>query len=220
MTHKAIGIAAAGLAAAGVTALGLVTTSAPAVAETPTPSTTASSSPSGTASPSASGSASPGTTPTTGSTAKPGRGTGGSADTAVTGEEATKVTAAVKAKYPTLTVTNVRKDPDGSYDVLGTKDGANVFYDVSADLATITENTGGAGRGGKGGSADTAVTGDEATKVTAAVKAKYPTFTASSVRKDPDGSYDVIGTKDGANVFYDVSADLATITENTRSARK
>jgi hypothetical protein len=31
---------------------------------------------------------------------------------------------------------------DGSYDVLGTKDGANVFYDVSADLTTFTLNTG------------------------------------------------------------------------------
>jgi hypothetical protein len=35
----------------------------------------------------------------------------------------------------------VRKDADGSYDVLGTKDGANVFYEVSADLNTITQHT-------------------------------------------------------------------------------
>jgi hypothetical protein len=37
--------------------------------------------------------------------------------------------------------TSVRKDPDGSYDVLGTKAGANVMLDVSADLATITQNS-------------------------------------------------------------------------------
>jgi hypothetical protein len=37
------------------------------------------------------------------------------------------------------------------------------------------------------------------------------------VRKDPDGSYDVVGTKGGANVMFDVSADLATVTANTRS---
>jgi thioesterase domain-containing protein len=36
----------------------------------------------------------------------------------------------------------VRKDPDGSYDVFGTKAGASVAFEVSADLQTITENTG------------------------------------------------------------------------------
>jgi hypothetical protein len=39
----------------------------------------------------------------------------------------------------------VRKDPDGSYDVFGTKSGAPTEYDVSADLQTITESP---GRGG------------------------------------------------------------------------
>ena len=48
-----------------------------------------------------------------------------------------------------MTVESVRKDPDGSYDVLGTKAGAPVMFDVSADLATITENAG--GPGGPGG---------------------------------------------------------------------
>ena len=37
-----------------------------------------------------------------------------------------------------VTVNSVRKDADGSYDVLGTKAGANVFYDVSSDLKTVT----------------------------------------------------------------------------------
>ena len=40
-----------------------------------------------------------------------------------------------------------------------------------------------------------------------------------SVRKDPDGSYDVLGTKDGSPVMFDVSADLKTITENTHTGR-
>jgi hypothetical protein len=35
-----------------------------------------------------------------------------------------------------------------------------------------------------------------------------------------NGSYDVLGTKDGANVFYDVSADLQTFTLNTHAAGK
>ena len=66
--------------------------------------------------------------------------------TAVTGEEATKVGNAVTAKDAGFTVESVRKDPDGSYDVLGTKDGKKAMYDVSADLATITAAQGGPGQ--------------------------------------------------------------------------
>jgi hypothetical protein len=169
-------------------------------------------------------SAAAGTPSVTASGAPEGHGGGGSADTAVTGDELAKVTAAVKAKDASITVTSVRKDPDGSYDVFGTKDGAEVMYDVSADLATFTQNAGhGGGPGGRGpgggGSADTAVTGDELAKVTAAVKAKDASITVTSVRKDPDGSYDVLGTKDGNQVMYDVSADLATFTQHTAPAR-
>src|SRR4051794_7962980 len=68
---------------------------------------------------------------------------GASNDTAVTGTAADNVKAAVKAKYPNVTVTSVRKDPDGSYDALGTDANGNpVFYDVSANLKTITANAG------------------------------------------------------------------------------
>jgi hypothetical protein len=66
---------------------------------------------------------------------------GGSTDTAVTGSQLAKVKAAVKAKDSSITVSSVRKDPDGSYDVFGTKAGAQVTYDVSADLKTFTQNT-------------------------------------------------------------------------------
>ena len=87
------------------------------------------------------------------------------------------------------------------------------------ELKTITTNTGGGrgghGPGGGGGSNDTPVTGTELTTVTAAVKAKDSTVTVTSVRKDPDGSYDVLGTKAGANVMLEVSKDLKTITTNT-----
>ena len=79
---------------------------------------------------------------------------GASQDTPVTGDEATKVSAAVTAKDSTVTVESVRKDPDGSYDVLGTKAGANVMFDVSADLATVSQaqgGPGGQGHDGKGG---------------------------------------------------------------------
>ena len=83
------------------------------------------------------------------------RGPGGQgrhAHTAVTGDELAKVTAAVKAKDSGVTVTSVEKDPDGSYDVHGTKSGANVMVEVSKDLKTIEVRTGGPGQGGKGDS--------------------------------------------------------------------
>lgn len=145
-----------------------------------------------------------------------GRMPGGHSHTPVTGDELSKVTAAVTAQDSAVTVESVQKDEDGSYDVHGTKDGQRVMLEVSADLATITERTGGGmGKsGGMGGSQDTPVTGAEATKVGEAVQAKDSAVTVESVRKDPDGSYDVLGTKDGQPVFFDVSSDLATITEN------
>ena len=67
-------------------------------------------------------------------------------DTPVTGTALAKVTAAVKANDSAVTVTTVRMDPDGSYDVFGTKAGANVMLEVSKDLKTIT--AGGAGHNG------------------------------------------------------------------------
>ena len=144
------------------------------------------------------------------------------AHTDATADETAKVTAAVTAKDSTVTVTKVQKDPDGSFDALGTKDGAPVMVEVSADLATVEVRTGGpggpGGKGGPGASQDTPVTGDEATKVSAAVTAKDSAVTVDSVRKDPDGSYDVLGTKAGSPVMFDVSAELATITENVRPA--
>ncbi len=161
-------------------------------------------------------------TPSASSTAttdsESGRGGGqGPSHTPVTGAELAKVTAAVKAEDSAVSVSSVRKDEDGSYDVMGTKAGADVFLDVSKDLATITTHTGGhGGRGGGGqGPSHTPVTGAELAKVTAAVKAKDSAVSVSSVRKDEDGSYDVMGTKAGADVFLDVSKDLATITTHT-----
>lgn len=140
--------------------------------------------------------------------------------TAVTGDEATKVGDAVKAKDAAVTVTKVEKDPDGSYDVMATKNGQNTCFEVSADLATITERPGrpggpgGPGRDGKGMGQHTEVTGDEATKLTAAVTAKDAALSVQRVMKDADGSYDVMASKDGARVHVEVSADLATITQS------
>ena len=199
MRTKKFGLAAASTAAVAALLIGGATLAN--AADNPTPTTSATTS---------SAAAVPGDAAT-------GKGgpQGASQDTPVTGDEATKVSAAVTAKDSTVTVESVRKDPDGSYDVLGTKAGAKVMFDVSADLATITENAGGpgGGKGGPGGHAHTAVTGDEAAKVTAAVTAKDSAVTVTEVRKDLDGTYDVLGTKAGVPVMFDVSADLATVTE-------
>ena len=87
-------------------------------------------------------------------------------------------------------------------------------YEVSADLTTVTARTGGpgGGRGAHGGSAGTAVTGAEMAKVAAAVTAKDSAVTVTEVRQDADGSYDVVGTKAGATVAFDVTKDLTTVT--------
>jgi len=150
----------------------------------------------------------------------PGQGRG-SNDTPVTGSELTNVKDAVKAKDSAVTVTSVRKDPVGSYDVFGTKSGSPVMLAVSKDLKSITTGPAG-GHGGPGGaggpgrgSNDTAVTGSALTSVKDAVKAKDSAVTVTSVRKDPDGSYDVFGTKSGSPVMLEVSKDLKTITVNT-----
>jgi hypothetical protein len=193
----AAGVAVAGLAAVGAVALGT----------------------SAFADPTASASESAGATPASGK-ADHQRGNGQAPQhTAVTGDAAQKVKDAIAAKFSGVTITGVTADGDGSYDADGTKaDGTSVRYEVSLDLATITEGTGGRGKGGPGGqggaSQDTAVTGDEATKVKDAVVAKNAGVTITEVRKDPDGSYDALGTSaDGTKVMYDVSTDLATITQ-------
>ncbi|GAA4259387.1 hypothetical protein [Dactylosporangium darangshiense] len=185
---RRVGLAAAGVVTAGVFVFGAASL---ASAETAAPS--------------------PGASSGAGSHKNDG---GHGADTAVTGDELAKVTAAMKAKDSAVTVTTVRKDADGSYDVLGTKDGAKVFYEASADLKTITPSTG-RGGGERGHDKGTAVTGEELAKVTAAVKAKDSAVTVDKAWKGPDGAYHVLGTKDDAKVFFKVSADLKTVTQGT-----
>lgn len=161
-------------------------------------------------------------TPSAGSTdSREGRecGAGGPRDlTEVTGEEATRVTDAVAAQDSAFTAESVGKDSEGNYVVRGTKDGGRAMARVSADLSSVEVGTGrGGGPGGRGGHDHTEVTGDEATRVTEAVTAQDAGITVESVLKDPDGSYDVVGTKDGARVRVEVSADLATV--EVREAR-
>ena len=141
--------------------------------------------------------------------------------TAATAAETQKVKDAVKAAYAGSTVTTVQKDPDGSFDAIGSDASGNpIAYDVSADLKTVTPHAGrgpggpgGHGRGGPGRHAHTAVTGTEAQKVKDAVKDEDAGTTITVVQKDPDGSYDALGTDASGNpIAYDVSADLKTVT--------
>jgi hypothetical protein len=211
MAISRIGVAAASIAAAGAVIAGGAAIATASDTTTPTAASTSSGAAANNGT-TGSGSANNGTTGAPGQ----GRGMGmGGQHTAVTGAEADKVIAAVKAKDSAATITTVEKDPDGSYDATGTKDGSPVRYDVSADLKTVTEGGmgGHGGMGGMGGSSDAAVTGSEADKVIAAVKAKDSAATITAVRKDPDGSYDALGTKNGAPIMFDVSADLKTIAE-------
>lgn len=154
MNTKKLGVAAASLAAIGALVAGgaAVANAADSTATTSTSTSTSSSVPSVGANSGTTGDS--GMRGPGGGKGGPGGGMGGpgggSQDTPVTGAEADKVIAAVKAKDSAATVTTVRMDPDGSYDALGTKDGAPVMFEVSKDLKTITEAAGGPG-GGMGG---------------------------------------------------------------------
>lgn len=205
---KTAGIVA-GLALAGMAGAGLLATGGSAFAETTAPT------------PAASASTTPGTQTqgTQTKRAEQGARGAGHTHTAVTGAEAQKVIDAVQKANPGVTITTVQKDPDGTYDAEGTNaDGSAARFDVSADLATIAAGGGKGGPGGGGGaSQDTPVTGTQAQQVIDAVQKANAGVTITTVRQDPDGSFDALGTKaDGTSVMFDVSKDLKSITENAR----
>lgn len=205
---KTAGIVA-GLALAGMAGAGLLATGGSAFAETTAPT------------PAASAITTPGTQTqgTQTKRAEQGARGAGHTHTAVTGAEAQKVIDAVQKANPGVTITTVQKDPDGTYDAEGTNaDGSAARFDVSADLATIAAGGGKGGPGGGGGaSQDTPVTGTQAQQVIDAVQKANAGVTITTVRQDPDGTFDALGTKaDGTSVMFDVSKDLKSITENAR----
>ncbi|ASN53460.1 hypothetical protein [Sinomonas sp. R1AF57] len=88
-----------------------------------------------------------------------GRGMGGQ-EAALTDDELAKVTAAVKAKDAGATIERSWKDSDGSFDVVATSNGTRVKYEVSADYATVTTDTGfGQGHMNDGGGSDSSSNG-------------------------------------------------------------
>lgn len=73
-----------------------------------------------------------------------GRGAEPHEHTEATKEETAQVAEAVAAQDDTLTVEDVRKDPDGSFDARATNaDGEPVLVEVSADLTTVEVREGG-----------------------------------------------------------------------------
>lgn len=130
--------------------------------------------------------------------------------TAASSDETAKVTAAVKAKDANASVTKVEKDADGSFDATATSNGTTVRYEISADYATVTQDTH-AGHGGEHGQR-AALSSDELAKVTAAIKAKDANAAVKDSWKDSDGSFDVVAKSASTTTKYEVSADYATVT--------
>ncbi|WP_413249207.1 hypothetical protein [Sinomonas flava] len=70
------------------------------------------------------------------------RGMRGGQQAALSSDELAEVTAAVKSKDAGATIERSWKDSDGSFDVVATSNGTRVKYEVSADYATVTTDTG------------------------------------------------------------------------------
>ncbi|WP_232291880.1 hypothetical protein [Frankia sp. QA3] len=79
--------------------------------------------------------------------------------------------------------------------------------------AGVQAGTGGNGASGLATSVNTSLSAGELAKVTAALKAKDASVVVTSVVKNSDGSYLVVGTRAGVTVRYIISADLKTVTQ-------
>jgi uncharacterized membrane protein YkoI len=149
-------------------------------------------------------------------------------ETPLTGDVATKVTAAAQAAVPGGTIIRVETDSDGVYEAhMTTADGKEVEVQIGADFTVTKINERGAdGRGdhgGRGGRGDhgTPLTGDVATKVTAAAQAAVPGGTVKHVYADgTSGNYEAHATKaDGTRVEIMIDANFAVTSVQDRPAR-
>ncbi len=145
----------------------------------------------------------------------------GQGETALTGDAATKVTAAAQAAVPGGTVVRVETDRDGSYEAHVTKtDGTHVEVKVDTSFTVTAVQTrpgGGPGHGMGPGRGETALTGDAATKVTAAAQVAVPGGTVVRVETDRDGSYEAHVTKpDGTHVEVKVDTSFTVTAVQTR----
>src|SRR3954454_2602912 len=155
----------------------------------------------------------------------------GITETVLAGDEATSVQAAVAAAYPDATIVRMETDADGdTYEAHVTMaDGSQATVKLDASFTVTGTETGGpghgGGRGGGGGgphSADgiteTVLTGDEATKVEAAVTAANAGATIDRMETDADGdTYEAhITLADGshATVKLDASFNITSTDTN------
>ena len=153
----------------------------------------------------------------------------GSTETVLTGDQATSVQAAVVAAYPDATIVRMETDADGdTYEAHVTMaDGSEATVKLDASFAVTGTETGGhgGGRGGGGGGphiangiTETVLTGDEATKVEAAVTAANAGATIDRMETDADGdTYEAhITLADGshATVKLDASFNITSTGTN------
>ena len=146
-------------------------------------------------------------------------------ETPLTGTTADKVKAAVLAKYPGATIERLETDSDGAYEAhIVSAAGERVTVEVSTAFAVTGEEVRRAGgRGGPGhqhGTRPAELTGTPATKVKAAVLAKYPGATVEHMWKDAQGGYlATITTKDGTHVHVTLDDAYAVTGAEERAAR-
>src|SRR3954454_15371101 len=152
----------------------------------------------------------------------------GITETVLAGDEATSVQAAVAAAYPDATIVRMETDADGdTYEAHVTMaDGSEATVKLDASFAVTGTETGGhgGGRGGGGGPrsangiTETVLTGDEATKVEAAVTAANAGATIDRMETDADGdTYEAhITLADGshATVKLDASFNITSTDTN------
>ena len=145
-----------------------------------------------------------------------GTGRGHAGETPLTGDDATKATAAAEAKVPGGTVIRVETDADGVYEAHVRKsDGTEVVVKMDKKFAVTSVDafTGGGrhggGHGGGPGMGETPLTGDDATKATAAAEAKVPGGTVIRVETDSDGTYEAhVRKSDGTEVEVKMDKDF------------
>jgi uncharacterized membrane protein YkoI len=168
-------------------------------------------------------------TTTTSATTTPAR-TGHTPETALTGDVATKAKAAAVAKVggtaDSATTENDSSNAAAKYEVHVTKaDGTHVKVILDSNFAVLGVETGGPGggrdHGRGGGSGETPLTGDLATKASAAAVAKVG-GTADGATTENDSSnaaakYEVHVTKaDGTHVKVILDSSLAVLSVETQ----
>jgi uncharacterized membrane protein YkoI len=143
-----------------------------------------------------------------------GAGRGHAGETPLTGDNATKATAAAKAEVPDGTVLRVETDADGTYEAHVRKaDGTEVEVKMNEkfEVTAVEEFTGGRGGGHRGGPGpgETPLTGDNATKATAAAEKAVEGGTVIRVETDADGVYEAhVRKSDGTEVEVKMDKDF------------